>query len=83
MRELAEPGSMAPDQERRIKTLIAGSVEIDYELGVPQATNFTVIEGILAPLLGAKPGTTISSFVARALCRRIKPSPSTGLAGWP
>lgn len=64
--ELAEPGVLSPNQERRIKTLIAGPVEIDYELGAPVETNFAVIDGILAPLLGAKPGSTTSSFVARA-----------------
>jgi hypothetical protein len=66
VRELAEPGSMNPDQERRIKTLIAGPVEIDYELGAPVETNFSVIEGILAPLIGKKPGNTVTGMVARA-----------------
>lgn len=66
VRELAEPGSMNPDQERRLKSLKAGPVELEWESGSPVESNFSVIEGILAPLLGVKPGNTSVGFLERA-----------------
>jgi hypothetical protein len=61
VREMAEPGSLSPDLDRggAIKTLKAGSVEIDYAESAPVSTTFTAIDGL------AK-GSTSVSFVARA-----------------
>lgn len=55
VRELASPGSMAPDLERGggVKSLKAGSVAIEYGANAAAGTTFTVIDGILASLLGA------------------------------
>lgn len=55
VRELANPGSMAPDLERggNIQMLKAGSVEIQYGAGATATTVFQQIDGILASLIGA------------------------------
>lgn len=65
IREFSEPNSLAPDLERggAIKTLKAGSVEIDYADSAPAATTFTAIDGILSGLLTAASNT---SFLKRA-----------------
>jgi hypothetical protein len=65
VRELASPNSMMPDLERggAIQRLKAGSVEIEYGGNATARTAFTLIDGILAGLLGvAQP-----SFVASAV----------------
>lgn len=64
VREIAEPGSMMPDLERGggVKRLKAGSVEIEYGSNATAQTTFTLIDGILSPLLGA----AVSSYVGRA-----------------
>jgi len=47
---MAEPGSLSPDLDRggAIKTLKAGSVEIDYAESAPVSTTFTAIDGLLS-----------------------------------
>lgn len=65
IRELAAPNSMMPDLERggQIKSIQAGSVAIEYGGNATARTAFTLIDGILAGLLGvAQP-----SFVATAV----------------
>lgn len=65
VRELAAPNSMMPDLERggQIKSIKAGSVAIEYGGNATARTAFTLIDGILAGLLGvAQP-----SFVATAV----------------
>jgi len=53
IRELAEPGSLAPDLERggAIKSLKAGSVAIEYKDGAPAETTFTTINNLLAGIV--------------------------------
>ena len=65
VRELASPGSMMPDLERggSIKRLKAGSVEIEYGANAMAQTTFTLIDGILSPLLGS----AVSAYVGRAV----------------
>jgi hypothetical protein len=55
LRELVEAGSMMPDLERggSVRRLKAGSVEIEYGNNASARTAFTIIDGILAGLLGA------------------------------
>lgn len=55
VRELAEPNSMMPDLERggQVKSIKAGSVAIEYGGNATARTAFTLIDGILAGLLGA------------------------------
>lgn len=54
LREAASPNSMMPDLERggAITHMAAGSVEIDYAANAPSQTTFSIIDGILAGLLG-------------------------------
>lgn len=54
-RELNDPGSLAPDADRggAIKSLAAGSVNITYADSAPWQTTFTIIDSLLAGLLGA------------------------------
>jgi hypothetical protein len=54
IRDLTEPGSLAPDLDRggQIKGLAAGTARIDYALGAPVQTTFQIIDGILSSLLG-------------------------------
>lgn len=68
VRELASPGGLAPDLERggAIKTLKAGSVEIDYADNADLTTTFTTIDGILSGLIGVFSGRTQTSFMKRA-----------------
>jgi hypothetical protein len=59
IRELAKPGALAPDLTPAIRTkrVKAGSVETETEYvggGFNSATTFSVIEGILSGLLGAR-----------------------------
>ena len=58
VRELASPNSMMPDLERggQIKSLQAGSVAIEYGSNATAQTAFTLIDGILAGLIGAGNG---------------------------
>lgn len=64
IRELVEPGSMMPDQERggALKRVKAGEVEAEWFGNAPAATTFSLIEGLLAPLLGAQ-----AQYTARAV----------------
>lgn len=54
VRELASPNSMMPDLERggQIKTLQAGSVQIEYGSNATAQTTFSLIDGILSSLIG-------------------------------
>lgn len=65
LRELAIPGSTAPDLERggQIRSLKAGSVAIEYAGGAPATTIYSVVNGILAPILAAP---AVASFQAEA-----------------
>lgn len=56
-RELAEPNSLAPDLDRggQIKTIKAGSVEIDYGGTASPNTTFQAIDNVLSGLLGPTP----------------------------
>jgi hypothetical protein len=67
IRELANPGSMTPDQARggRIKSVGAGSAQVTYMDGAPAETTFLAIEGLLRGLVTPK-GGTIVGFAARA-----------------
>jgi hypothetical protein len=51
-RELQNPGSMQPDMERQVKSLKAGSVSIEYEGGGTGATNYTIIDNLVAQVAG-------------------------------
>jgi hypothetical protein len=57
IRELASPGALSPDIDRDayIKSIQAGSVQIEYGGAVPLNTMFQTIDGILAPILGDAP----------------------------
>jgi hypothetical protein len=68
VREMAELGILSPDLDRggAIKTLKAGSVEIDYADGAPVPTTFTVIDGLLSGFILPAKGSTSVSFLARA-----------------
>lgn len=68
IREMAEPGSLAPDLERggAVKRLKAGSVEVEYTDGADLTTTFTTIDGLLSGLLLPAKGKTATSFVGRA-----------------
>jgi len=68
VREMAEPGSLAPDLERggAVKRLKAGSVEIEYADSADLTTTFATIDGLLNGLLLPAKGKTATSFVARA-----------------
>lgn len=65
VRELAEPGALAPDLERggAIRSLKAGSVGIEYAGNAPVATTFTAIENALAPLLNSTGGGLVGRAV--------------------
>lgn len=65
LRELVEPGSMMPDLERGgdIRSLKAGSVAIEYGGAAPATTTFSIIDGILAPLLGSAQASFVASSV--------------------
>ncbi len=67
VRELTSPGSMQPDLERggSIKRLKAGSVEVEYGANAIAGTAYTIIDGILAGLLGA-PASPYSARAVRA-----------------
>jgi DnaT-like ssDNA binding protein len=53
LRELEEPGSVTPDLERGgyIRSIRAGSVGIDYG-GSSNQTTYTIVDGIMAKILG-------------------------------
>lgn len=65
LRELIEPGSMMPDLVRGgwIKRLKAGSVEIEYGSNATPETVYSLIDGILAKLLGGNS----NPYTARAV----------------
>jgi hypothetical protein len=65
IREMESPGSLSPDLERggAVKSLKAGSVEIEYADNADLKTTFTAIDGLLSPFL--KPVSN-TKFVARA-----------------
>jgi rhamnose utilization protein RhaD (predicted bifunctional aldolase and dehydrogenase) len=67
IRELANPGSMTPDQARggRIKSVGAGSARVEYMDSAPAETVFLAIENLLRGLVTPK-GGTIVGFAARA-----------------
>ena len=54
VRELASPGSTTPDLERggSVLRVKAGSVEVQYGAQAIPTTTFTLVDGILAPLIG-------------------------------
>lgn len=62
VREIADPGSIAPDLERggRIKSLQAGSVGVTYTDAAPAETTFTLIDGILSGLIGRGNATQVA-----------------------
>jgi hypothetical protein len=64
VRELAEPGSMAPDLERggAIKRVKAGSVEVEYSGAAGVTTTFSVVDNALGPIL-----RRATPFTARAV----------------
>ncbi len=68
LRELVEPGSMAPDLDRGglIKSLKAGSVAIEYANHAPAETSIATIERWLSGLLVAEPGNTTVTWPLRA-----------------
>lgn len=53
IRELAKAGSLAPDQKRKVKSVKAGSVGVEFDPTAPDAVTFTAIERILDGLLTA------------------------------
>lgn len=53
IRELAKPGSLAPDRKRKVKSVRAGSVGVEFDPTAPDAVTFTAIESILSGLLSA------------------------------
>ena len=63
LRELSTAYSLQPDLARggRIRSIRAGSVAIDYDASANPYTTYSVIDGILAKLLGA-----VSPYNARA-----------------
>lgn len=65
VRELASPGSMTPDLERggALKRFVAGPVEAEWADGAQATTVFSIIDGILAPLLGG----TVNQYTAKAV----------------
>lgn len=65
VREMEEAGSMMPDLERGgdIRSLKAGSVAIEYSGAAPATTTFSIIDGILAPLLGSAQASFVASSV--------------------
>lgn len=69
LREAASPNSLMPDLERggAITKLAAGSVEVDYATNAPTTTTFSIIDGILAGLLGnARAGGVAFARAVRA-----------------
>jgi hypothetical protein len=63
-REIATPGSLAPDMKRGglIKRVAAGSAEVEFIDNAPAETAFSIIDGILAGLISSKsPGLSGSS----------------------
>lgn len=67
VRELAEPGSMAPDLERggQVKSLKAGSVAIEYGDNADATTTYTLIDGILSGLLVTGDGGGLFAIATR------------------
>jgi len=69
MRELATPGSTSPDLARggTVRRVRAGSVEVEYASNAQATTTFTLIDGILEPLIGPTThGGVSSGFATRS-----------------
>jgi hypothetical protein len=64
IRELTSPGTMMPDLERggEIQSIRAGSVGITYSQNASAKTVFTLIDGIIAPLLSGTGGSNGGMF---------------------
>lgn len=58
IRELTEAGSLAPDLDREVRELQAGSVRLVYGANAKAQTTFQIIDGILAGLLGSTSSIT-------------------------
>lgn len=67
VRELASPGSLAPDLERggAIRRVQAGSVSVEYASTATAGTTFSLIDGLLAGLLVGGGETNV--YAARAV----------------
>lgn len=67
LRELVTTGSMMPDLERggAVKRLKAGSVEVEYGGSATPGTVFSLIDGILAVLIGPSGGAGYTAKAAR------------------
>ncbi len=67
IRELTEPGSMQPDLDRggAIKRMKAGEVEIEYGSNAADTTTFSIIDGIMAPLLGGNASASLFAAAVR------------------
>lgn len=67
IRELAEPGSTAPDLDRggQIQSFRAGSVAVTYGAGATAQTVFSVVEGIMASLIGTASPFAFSAKAVR------------------
>lgn len=65
LRELVEPGSMLPDLDRggAIRSLKAGSVAIEYAGNAELTTTFSIIDGLLAGLLGVAQASFIGTTI--------------------
>ena len=67
LREIAEPGALAPDMERggAIQSVQAGSVGVTFAAGAPAETTFSAIDNALAPLIGKRVRGLASGPVVR------------------
>lgn len=65
VRELATPGSLAPDMKRggAVKSVKAGSVSVEFMGNAPAETTFKAIDQALAPLLTATSGGLVGRAV--------------------
>lgn len=66
-REIATPYSLSPDMKRGglIKRVAAGSAEVEFSDRAPADTVYSVIDGILAPLVSSK-APALSGSTVRA-----------------
>lgn len=65
VRELASPGSLAPDLKRggAVKSVKAGSVSVEFMGNAPAETTFKAIDQALAPLLTSTSGGLVGRAV--------------------
>lgn len=65
VRELASPGSLAPDMKRggAVKSVKAGSVSVEFAGNAPAETTFKAIDQALAPLLTSTSGGLVGRAV--------------------